>query len=577
MNENLSSDSQDSSSTKKKKGGWKSVKYILGNETLEKLASMSLIANLIVYMHTQYNMETTFSVEVFNIWSGFTNFLPLIAAYMADAYIGKFKMVIFGSIASFLGMAFMSLGSGVPSLRPPTCSTLSDCVKPTDTQLAILYVALGFFAIGSGSLRPCNIAFGADQFDTKTEKGRAQLESFCNWWYFLFTVALLIALTIVVYIQTNISWFLGFIIPTVCFAFSLLVFLFGQSMYVKLKPKGSILSDLLKVVIAAIRKHHVDMKKDSELTFHDPPLASTEEDVHVKLAHTNRFRFFDKAAVITNQSEIDSNGKPIDNWRLCSLQQVEELKSILNTLPIWLAGIICFLSMGQANSFGILQALQTNKLIGKHFNIPPAWMGLVPMIALSLWILLYEKFYVPWTMKKTLKGKRLSIEQRFIIGIIFSIACMVVSGLVEVRRRNDALKNETFESPTTIWWLVPQFALSGLIEVFAAIPMMELLTSYWPESMKTLGGAVFFLSLSIASSLNNILIKIIVAMNMRNGGAPWLGGNDLNKNRLEYYYYTIAALGGLNLLYFLFFARFFLCSEVLKRKSKSEAKDEESS
>jgi hypothetical protein len=138
-NENLSSDSQDSSSTQKKKGGWKSVKYILGkqnlqlqiffilffdiiitnvfyriyvskfmwffiigNETLEKLASMSLIANLIVYMHTQYNMDTTFSVEVFNIWSGFTNFLPLIAAYMADAYIGKFKMVIFGSIASFL-------------------------------------------------------------------------------------------------------------------------------------------------------------------------------------------------------------------------------------------------------------------------------------------------------------------------------------------------------------------------------------------------------------------------------------------------------------------------------------------
>jgi peptide/histidine transporter 3/4 len=136
------------------------------------------------------------------------------------------------------------------------------------------------------------------------------------------------------------------------------------------------------------------------------------------------------------------------------------------------------------------------------------------------------------------------------------------------------LKNKTFESPTTIWWLIPQFALSGLIEVFAAIPMMELLTSYWPESMKTLGGAVFFLSLSIASSLNNVLIKIIEAMT-KNEEMPWLGGNDLNKNRLEYYYYTIAALGGLNLLYFLFFARFFLSSEVLKRQSKSEAKDEE--
>jgi len=476
-------------------------------------------------------------------------------------------------------MGFMSLGAGVPSLRPPTCSTLSDCipVKPTASQLAILYAGLGFFAVGSGSLRPCNIAFGADQFDTKTEKGRAQLESFCNWWYFLFTVALLVSLTIVVYIQTNVSWFLGFIIPTVCFAFSLTIFVFGHGTYIRLKPKGSILCDLLKVILAAIRKHRVDMKKDFELSFYDPPISSneSEDSRNVKLAHTNRFRFFDKAAVITNQSEIDNNGKSIDNWRLCSLQQVEELKSILTTLPIWLAGIICFLSMGQANSYGILQALQTNKAIGQHFIVPSAWMGLIPMIFISLWILLYEKIYVPLTKKKTLKGKRLSIEQRLGIGIIFSIACMVVAGLVEVRRRSNALKHNTFESHTRIWWLVPQFGLSGLVEAFAAIPMMELLTSYWPESMKTLGGAVFFLSLSIASSLSNVLIKIIVVVTKRNGGTPWLGGNDLNKNRLEYYYYTIAALGGLNLLYFLFFARFFLCSEVLQRQGQSEAGDEE--
>lgn len=469
-------------------------------------------------------------------------------------------------------MGFMSLGAGVPSLRPQPCSTLYDCIptKPTSTQLAVLYVGLGFFAIGSSSLRPCNIAFGADQFDITTEKGRSQLESFCNWWYFLFTVALLVALTLVVYIQTNVSWFLGFIIPTICFAFSLTIFLFGRNTYVRLKPKGSILCDLSKVVVAAIRKHHVDMKNDSELSFYDP----SEESIHVKLAHTNRFRFFDKASVITNSSEIDSNGKSIDGWRLCSLQHVEELKSILNTLPVWVAGIICFLAMGQTSSYGTLQALQTDKSIGKNFTVPSAWMGLVPMIALSLWILLYEKIYDPWTKKTTLKYKRLSIEHRLLIGIILSIVCMVVSGLFEIHRRG-AAKNGTFESSTRIWWLVPQFALSGLVEAFAAIPMMELLTSYWPESMKTLGGAVFFLSLSIASSLSNVLIKIIIGVTKKNGGTPWLGGNDLNKNRLEYYYYTIAVLGGLNLLYFWFFARRFLSSEVIQRQSQGEVEDEE--
>ena len=469
-------------------------------------------------------------------------------------------------------MVFMALGAGIPSLRPPSCPTQSNCIEPTGSQLAILYSGLALFAIGSGGLRPCNIAFGADQFDTKTEKGRAQLESFCNWWYFLFTVALLVALTVVVYIQTNISWFLGFVIPTVCFAFSLTIFLWGLNTYVRSKPKGSIITDLVKVAVAAGRKRHV--KLDSELSFHDPPLASESEQSLTKLAHTNRFRYFDKAAVVTDPSERDSNEKTVDSWRLCSVQQVEELKSILATLPVWLAGIICFFSMGQASSFGILQALQTNKSIGPNFSVPPAWMGLVPMIALSLWIFLYEKIYVPWTMKATKRGKRLSIENRILIGILFSIACMVVSGLVEVHRRDDALKHGSFESPSSIWWLVPQFALSGLVEAFAAIPMMELLTSYWPESMKTLGGATFFLSLSIANYLNTILVRIVVAVT-RNSRRPWLGVNDLNKNRLEYYYYTIAVLGGLNLLYFQFFARHYLHTEMLQRPGRNEAEDEE--
>lgn len=471
-------------------------------------------------------------------------------------------------------MGFISLGAGVPSLRPPSCPSHSDCINPTGSQLAILYVGLGFFAIGSGGLRPCNIAFGADQFDTTTEKGRAQLECFCNWWYFLFTVALLLALTVVVYIQTNVSWFWGFIIPTACFAFSLTIFILGRNTYIRFKPKGSVICDLVKVVVAASRKRHVDIKKDSELTFYDPPLASELDPRMSKLAHTNRLRFFDKAAVITDPSERGNNEKSIDDWRLCSVQQVEELKCIIGTLPVWLAGILCFLSMTQANSFGILQSLQTNKSIGPHFSIPPAWMGLVPMIALSTWIFLYEKIYVPLRDTTNKKG-RLSIEQRILIGIMLSIVCMVVSGLVEVRRRGAALKHGSFESPTSVWWLVPQFALSGLVEAFAAITMMELLTSYWPQSMKTLGGAVFFLSLSIANYLNSILIKIILAVTGRNGTTPWLGGNDLNKNRLEYYYYTIAALAGLNLLYFQFIARGYLYSEVLHISSKIEPEDEE--
>jgi peptide/histidine transporter 3/4 len=125
------------------------------------------------------------------------------------------------------------------------------------------------------------------------------------------------------------------------------------------------------------------------------------------------------------------------------------------------------------------------------------------------------------------------MEQRIMIGVVLSILCMSVAGFTEMRRWDSALKHGSFESPTSVALLVPQFALSGLIEAFAAIAMMELLNTHWPERMKIFGGAIFFLSLSIASDLNSIIINTMLKVSGRKGKLPWFGGNDLNKNRLD--------------------------------------------
>jgi peptide/histidine transporter 3/4 len=63
---------------------------------------MSLIASLVVYLHEKYNMDTVRSANVFNIWAGFTNFLPLAGAFVADTYLGRFHTLLFGSAALVL-------------------------------------------------------------------------------------------------------------------------------------------------------------------------------------------------------------------------------------------------------------------------------------------------------------------------------------------------------------------------------------------------------------------------------------------------------------------------------------------
>lgn len=73
-----------------------------GNETFEKLATIGLLANFMVYLLTQYNMKQVFATNVINVWSGTTNFAPLLGAFVSDAYLGRFRTLAYSSIASLL-------------------------------------------------------------------------------------------------------------------------------------------------------------------------------------------------------------------------------------------------------------------------------------------------------------------------------------------------------------------------------------------------------------------------------------------------------------------------------------------
>ncbi|KAL2321933.1 hypothetical protein Fmac_026312 [Flemingia macrophylla] len=447
------------------------------------------------------------------------------------------------------GILTVTLTAGIHQLRPQTCIDRPHCQLPQDWQLCVLFIGLGLLSIGAGGIRPCNIAFGADQFDTNTDKGRGQLESFFNWWYFSFTIALVIALTGVVYIQTNISWTLGFAIPTGCLAFSIAIFILGRHTYICKKPQGNIFLDMAKVIVATYKKRHIEA---SGRTIYNPALENT------RIVQTDRFKFLNKATIIVYPSELNDQGMTNNGWRLCSLQQVEHFKCLLGILPVWVAGIGCFIVMDQ--QFGVLQVVQTNRSIGPHFKVPPGWMNLSSMVALSVWIYIYECVYIPLVRKVTEKPPRLTMVQRIRIGILLSILCMLVAAMVEKKRREAALKHDSFISPISFVMLLPQFVLSGLNEAFVAVAIMEFFTLQMPESMRTVAGACFFFSLSVANYLGSLIVNIIHKATSSRGKNSWIGGHDLNENKLDYYYYFIASLGALNFLYFNFFASRYLVS-----------------
>ena len=74
-------------------------------------------------------------------------------------------------------------------------------------------------------------ALGADQFDAADPVERVTKSSFFNWYYFSVNIGSLLSATLVVWVQDNIGWGVGFAIPTALMLSGLAVFVAGRKVY----------------------------------------------------------------------------------------------------------------------------------------------------------------------------------------------------------------------------------------------------------------------------------------------------------------------------------------------------------
>eukprot|EP00250_Pteridium_aquilinum_P027036 c34059_g1_i1 orf=212-880(+) len=220
-------------------------------------------------------------------------------------------------------------------------------------------------SLGTGGVKPCLAAFGADQFDEEDEEERRMKASFFNWWYFGLCMGAMLAFTILVYIQDNVSWGLGFGIPAIAMVVALATFLVGTKFYRHKLPAGSPLTRVAKVFVAAARKRSLPVPRDAELLYE----GNEKESLCVgrrKLSHTDHLRFLDKAAII----EHGGFGSEESSWNLCTVTQVEEVKLLVRIMPIWLAMLTYGIVFAQSSTLFTKQGSTMDRKMGPHFEIP---------------------------------------------------------------------------------------------------------------------------------------------------------------------------------------------------------------
>ncbi|KAL3528312.1 hypothetical protein ACH5RR_007634 [Cinchona calisaya] len=564
--ENSISSMDDTNSEKKdeiKYGGVKAMPFIIGNEAFERLGTIGTLSNLLVYLTTVFNMSSISANNLLNVFDGTSNLGTLVGAFFSDTYFGRYKTVGFASVASVLGMIVLTLTAAIPELHPPPCgSDNSKCISPTAGQYTFLIIGFGLLVIGASGIRPCNLAFGADQFNPNTESGRRGTNSFFNWYYFTYTFAVMVSLTIIVYVQSNLSWAIGLAIPAFLMFLSCTSFFVGTKMYVMIPPQGSPLTNVVQVMVSAIKKRKLalpDQPGESLFDYISP------NSINSKLPYTNQFGCLNKAAIITPDDRVNADGSAYNPWTLCSIQQVEEVKCVIRVVPIWIAGIIYFIVLVQMPTYAVFQAMQADRRLGKtSFKIPAATYIVFQMLSLTIWIPIYDRIIVPYLRKITKKEDGITILQKIGIGMVIGVVAMVVSALVENWRRRVALTKPTIGvaaqkgniSSLNACWLIPQLALAGLSEAFAVIALVEFFYKQFPENMRSFGGSFFYCVNAISSYLSSFMISIVHRVTRNASGGDWLD-EDLNKAKLDYFYYLIAALEILNVGYFLICAKWY--------------------
>ncbi|RDY11909.1 Protein NRT1/ PTR FAMILY 2.11, partial [Mucuna pruriens] len=543
--------------------GWRVMHFIIGNETFEKLGTIGTLANLLVYLTTVFNLSSITATNIINIFNGSASLSTLLGAFLCDTYFGRYKTLGFSTIASFLGLLVIQLTAWIKKMHPPECGRERvTCIGPSSGQMTFLLAGFGLLIVGAAGIRPCNLAFGVDQFNPNTESGKKGINSFFNWYFFTYTFAQMVSLSLIVYIQSNVSWAVGLGIPAALMLFSCTVYYMGSKYYVKVKASGPApLTSIVQVLVVAIKKRGLNLPEyplDSLFTYVSP------QSINSKLPHTSQFRFLNKAAIITREDGINPDGSATDPWNLCSMQQVEEMKCLVRVIPIWVSGIFFYVAIVQQNTMLVFQALQSDRrVLNSNFKIPAASYTIFQMLSLTIWLPIYDRIVVPSLQRVTKKEGGITILQRMGIGMFLSILCVMVSGMVEERRRTLALTNPIGVEPRkgaissmSGLWLVPQLTLAGLADAFTVVGQVEFFYKQFPENMKSLAGSLFFCGLAGSSYLSSLLISLVHTKTAKSATGNWLP-QDLNKGRLDYFYYMITVLEVINLGYFVLCARWY--------------------
>lgn len=492
-------------SPQRKKHLWTVCPLILGNEFCERLAYYGVSSNMVMYLKLVLGYSNADASARVAVWSGTCYLTPLIGAYLADAYLGRFAVILVFSLVYFVGLLSLTLSASLSASSDVSPSSSPSPAGPA--EMLGFWLSMYLIALGTGGIKPCVSSFGADQFLDERPLERRLRSAFFNYFYFAINLGSLIANSLVVYVQQTISWPVGFAIPAAAFALAIGLFLSGARLYRRLPPSGSPLARLVHTLRAAAARRREALPPPG-MTLHELTAGACAIPGSTQINHTKGMRWLDRACV--------SPPPPgAERW-LVTVSEAEEVKAISRLLPFLATNVGFQLVYNQMATLFVLQGEEMNTQLGA-IKVPAASMSVFNTLSVIVFVLLYDRLLLP---ALALRGRHVGLLLRIGLGYGVAVLAMASAAVLEA---------------------VPQYTFIGLAEVLSNIGILELFYSRAPAALRSVSTALALTAIGLSGYATSALIATVQALSSAGGGSGWIG-EDLNASHLDYYFWLLAGL-----------------------------------
>nr|XP_009668779.1 PREDICTED: solute carrier family 15 member 3 [Struthio camelus australis] len=517
---------------------------------LERAAFFGIVANLVLYLNSStFNWGGTQASRASLLFLGASYLLSPIGGWLADVYLGRYGTVALSFLLYLLAACLLptmasldgrlSLCGQMSSYSIQNCSVNDTGMCPGQPQYQycapVVYSGLLLLALGVSSVRANLTSFGADQV---TDRGEDTTRRFFNWFYWSINIGAVFSLLVVAFVQQNISFLAGYLIPVACLALALLIFLLATPTFVTKPPTGSQVSIMIKLAL-----------QSCGCTW----LGGTRTRLSTRWSQAGAREPFPNSR--------PQPGAPTHEEDLANFQVMAKILPMMLTLiPYWMVYFqmqsTYYLQGLHLHIPSIFQHGQTHASTTHNYMFPDAWLLLANVVVLLALVPLKDRVIDPFLVRRKLLPSAL---KRMSLGMFFGLASILTAGVLERERLQYVHRNQTVSqrigkdsylaASLPIWWQIPQYLLIGISELFASIPGLEFAYSEAPKSMKGAIMGLFFFISGVGSLLGSGLLTLLSLPSHGWMHCPEDYGN-INNCRMDYYFFLLAGIQSVTCLLF---------------------------